>query len=217
MIHSQGREDIKWNGSRAHIHNRRVREACWERKQGKDRKHIQEQHVSWFYQWDSHRSPLLPIPPWGEMPFHATKTLPKKCLTTQVLKAFRKKEKCIPIDAVLMGRLAGSPVTAPLGLFCETGVGTTKGSGGGGGIRILTNEKHTVNIYTTRTHADKNTLEKKWHQLTHLSSFSSPTLEAGSSDSWGAGPSRELLVGWKDIHTQKGLIYQEKQVSHLKT
>ena len=152
------------------------------------------------------------------MPFHATKTLPKKCLTTQVLNALRKREKCIPIDAVLMGRLAGSPVTAPLGLFCATGVGTTKGSGGGGGIRILTNDKPTVNVYiyiythTTRTHADKNTLE--------ITSINTPFFFFFSN----SGSRKFRLVGSRAlyraacrlkrcIHIKKGLIYQEKQVS----
>ena len=65
----------------------------------------------------------------------------KKYLSTLRLSEYQETENCIPIDAALLGRQAGSSVTASLGLLRVTGAGATKG-GGGGGIRILKGEKH---------------------------------------------------------------------------
>ncbi len=168
-------------------------DTCWERKQGKDKKHIQEEHVSGFYQWrDSHRSPLLPHSSTGGDAISCNRQLYTRNVRALRLSDYYEIEKCIPIDTTLVGRLAGSSVTASLGLLRATGAGATKG-GGGGGIRILKRGKHQ---YLHHTRFIKNNTHGELTILTDLSTtFSSPTLEAGSSDSWWAGPSGELLVG----------------------
>lgn len=66
----------------------RSRDTCWERKQGKDKKHIQEERVSRFHQWrDSHRSPLLPH---SSMGGDAISFMQQACLST--LRMFADKE-----------------------------------------------------------------------------------------------------------------------------
>lgn len=60
----------------------------------------------------------------------------KEYLSTLKLSEYEETENCIPTDAVLPGRQAGSSVTTSLGLLRATGAGAAKG-GGGGGIRIL--------------------------------------------------------------------------------
>lgn len=169
-------------------------DTCWERKQGKDKKHIQEDHVSGFYQQrDSHRSPLLPHSSTGGEAISCNRQLHRRNVWVLRLSEYYGIKKCIPIDAVLLGRSAGSSVTASLCLLRITGAGATKG-GGGGGIRILKGERRQ---YLHHKRFMKNNTWRKLHLLTDLSTaFSSPTLEAGSADSWWAGPSGERLVGW---------------------
>lgn len=168
-------------------------DTCWERKQGKDKKHIQEEHVSGFYQRrDSHTSPLLPCSSMKGDAISCNRQLHSRNVWVLRISEYWETRKCIPTDAGLLETLAGSSATTSLCLLRITGTGATKGVGGGG-IRNLKREKHQ---YLHHTRFMKNNIQRKWNLLTDLSTtFSSPTLEAGSAGSWCEGPSGEWLAG----------------------
>lgn len=110
---------------------------CWERKQGKDKKHIQEEHVSGIYQRrDSHTSPLLPCSSMKGDAISCNRQLHSRNVWVLMIREYEETKKCIPTDAALLETLAGSSATESLCLLRTTGTGATKGVGGGG-IRIL--------------------------------------------------------------------------------
>lgn len=188
MIHSQGGKISNETAAEHTSITGRSGDACWERKQRKDRKHIQEQHVSWFYQWEFCTGlHFVPIPPRGEVPYHATDNSTK--LSTQALRILGKQAMHTHWCGAngQTGSIFCHHVSRP---FACNWSGSHKGRW----WRRHQNPDQRKNIYHTRFM--KKNIEGKLDPLTHLSTtLSSPTLDARSSDSWWVGPSGELLVG----------------------
>lgn len=139
MIHSQGERSNETAPQHTSITGRSrrcmLREKTGERQKTYTRKAGQLDQPMRAH----HRSPLLPHSCMGGDTFLCNRQHWKTHTTTRILTRLDEVKHCIPVDAVLVGRLGPSATVASLGLLRATGPGATK-MGGGGGIRSLSKE-----------------------------------------------------------------------------